>query len=116
MKNQISIPVFTSGTVTTVSSPPINFKYDERTYLDEFTRYVEKTYGEHYAKDKIEALEFIIDSGNGTGFNIGNIMKYAKRYGKKGEGPDEWRKDLMKIAHYALIQLYVHDVENRKEG
>ena len=51
----------------------------------------------------------IIDAGHGTGFCVGNIMKYAKRYGKK-DGYN--RKDLMKIIHYAMIQLYVHELEN----
>jgi hypothetical protein len=50
----------------------------------------------------------IIDAGHGTGFNVGNIMKYAKRYGKK-QGFN--RADLLKIMHYTLIQLYVHDEE-----
>ena len=39
---------------------------------------------------------------------MGNVDKYANRYGKKGTA-DDARKDLMKILPYALIQLYVHD-------
>ena len=54
----------------------------------------------------------IIDAGHGTGFCMGNIMKYAKRYGKKG-GYN--RKDLMKIIHYAIIEMYVQDSEEQKE-
>ena len=37
-------------------------------------------------------------------------MKYAQRYGKKGNR-DDARKDLLKVLHYAIIQLYVHDTE-----
>jgi hypothetical protein len=37
-------------------------------------------------------------------------MKYAKRYGNK-DGKN--RKDLMKILHYAIIMLYVHDEEEK---
>jgi hypothetical protein len=33
---------------------------------------------------------------------MGNIMKYAQRYGKK-EGHN--KADLMKVIHYAMIQL-----------
>jgi hypothetical protein len=33
---------------------------------------------------------------------MGNILKYAQRYGKK-EGKN--KKDLMKVIHYAIIQL-----------
>ena len=46
--------------------------------------------------------EIIIDQGHGTGFCMGNIMKYAQRYGKK-EGHN--KADLMKVIHYAMIQL-----------
>ena len=40
------------------------------------------------------------------GFSLGNVLKYAQRYGKK-EGHN--RADLMKILHYAIIALNVHD-------
>ena len=46
----------------------------------------------------------IIDAGHGEGFCIGNIMKYAKRYGRKG---GKNRADLMKILHYGIIMLHV---------
>ena len=79
----------------------INYKFDENKYID-------STYGQHYAKDKFQATEFIVDGGHGTGFCIGNVLKYAQRYGKKGTAEDA-RKDLMKVLHYALMQMYVHD-------
>ena len=56
----------------------------------------------HYSTDKIQATEFIIDSGHGEGFCIGNIIKYAKRYGKKA-GRNEL--DLLKIIHYSIVLL-----------
>ena len=43
------------------------------------------------------------------GFFLGNVDKYNARYGKKGETPDEFRKDLMKVLHYVLLALYEHD-------
>lgn len=86
----------------------IEYKFDEDIYINELLEYVSATYDQHYAKDKFQATEFIIDGGHGTGFNIGNVLKYAQRYGKKGTAEDA-RKDLMKVLHYALIQLYVHD-------
>ena len=92
----------------------IDYKYNEATLIDEFKRYVDATYGQHYSKDKFQATEFIIDGGHGTGFCIGNVLKYAQRYGKKGT-PDDARKDLMKVLHYALIQLYIHDEENNEK-
>jgi len=87
----------------------INYKYDEDRILSELKEYVDATYGQHYSQNKYQATEFIIDGGHGEGFCIGNILKYAQRYGKK-EGKN--RKDLMKVLHYAMIALYIHDSEN----
>jgi len=86
----------------------IDYKYDEDRNVKDIMEYINATYTQHYS-GKYQATDMIIDAGHGTGFCIGNIMKYAKRYGKK-DGYN--RKDLMKIIHYAMIQLYVHDMEN----
>ena len=88
----------------------INYKFDENKYIEEFSKYIDKTYDGHYSTNKFQSTEVIIDRGHGTGFCMGNVDKYANRYGKKGT-QDDARKDLMKILHYALIQLYVHDNE-----
>ena len=90
-------------------SSKIDYKYNEGALIKELQHYVDQTYGEHYSVNKFQATEFIIDGGHGEGFCIGNIMKYAQRYGKK-DGYN--RKDLMKVLHYALIALYVHDLEH----
>lgn len=87
----------------------IDYKFKEADLIRELQAYIDKTYQQHYAGGKIQATEDIIDDGHGTGFCIGNSKKYLKRYGKKGETPAEWRKDIMKVLHYSLIQLYVHD-------
>ena len=86
----------------------IDYKFNEGALIEEFQKYIDSTYDSHYSKDKFQATEFIIDGGHGTGFCMGNVMKYAQRYGKKGSKADA-RKDLLKVLHYALIQLYVHD-------
>ena len=88
----------------------INYKYNEGELIKEFKNYIDATYGEHYSLNKYQATEFIIDAGHGDGFCIGNVMKYAQRYGKK-DGYN--RKDLLKVLHYALIELYVHDLHER---
>ena len=90
----------------------IDYKYNEKHLLAEIEAYVDATYSEHYSSGKIQATEEIIDDGHGTGFCIGNAKKYLKRYGKKGETPKEWRKDIMKVIHYSIIQLYIHDLEH----
>jgi hypothetical protein len=86
----------------------IKYKYNEGDLLRQVTEYVNATYGQHYSQNKYQASEFIIDGGHGVGFTVGNIMKYAQRYGHKGT-PEDWRKDLMKVIHYAIIALHVHD-------
>jgi len=93
-------------------SKTIQYKYNESVYITEILEYINNTYGEHYSQNKFQATEFIIDSGHGTGFCMGNVMKYAQRYGKKGS-PADWRKDLMKVIHYAIMQLHVHDKETK---
>ena len=87
----------------------INYKFNEEKLLQELAKYINNTYGQHYASDKYQATDVIIDSGHGEGFCLGNIMKYTKRYGNK-EGKN--RKDLLKILHYGIIMLNVHDTEN----
>ena len=86
----------------------INYKYSEDSILKELTDYINKTYSQHYSQNKYQATEFIIDSGHGEGFCIGNILKYAQRYGKKGSREDA-RKDLLKVLHYGIIALHNHD-------
>ena len=88
----------------------IEYKYDEGAALMELEEYINSTYDEHYSKNKYQATEFIIDGGHGEGFCIGNIMKYAQRYGKKN-GKD--RSDLLKVLHYGIIALHVNDMENK---
>ena len=81
----------------------IDYKFNENKVLEDVKAYVDKTYDSHYAQTKnYQATEIIIDQGHGTGFCMGNILKYAQRYGKK-EGRN--KNDLMKVIHYAIIQL-----------
>ena len=86
-----------------------SYKYNEGQTLAELKDYIDSTYDEHYSKNKFQATEFIIDGGHGEGFCIGNIMKYAQRYGKK-DGKN--RRDLLKVIHYGIIALHVNEMEN----
>jgi hypothetical protein len=84
------------------------YKFSEDKLIEEFTDYIDSTYASHYNTNKIQSMENIIDKGHGTGFCMGNVDKYASRYLNKGTR-DDARKDLMKVLHYALLQLYIHD-------
>ena len=60
--------------------------------------------------NKIQSTEFIFDAGHGEGFCLGNIIKYAQRYGKK-DGKNQ--QDLLKILHYTIMLLGV-EIENEE--
>ena len=87
----------------------MNYKFSEDDVLTELRMYIDNTYTAHYNKSKYQATEFIVDSGHGMGFSLGNILKYAQRYGKKN---GHNRDDLLKLLHYGIIALHVHDLNN----
>ena len=86
----------------------IEYKFGENKSLEELKKYIDSTYDMHYSKSKFQATEFIIDAGHGEGFCIGNILKYAQRYGKKN---GKNRADLLKVIHYAIIALNLNNGE-----
>lgn len=85
-------------------------KFNENEALEMLKNHILKTYDSHYSMNKIQSTEFIFDAGHGEGFCLGNIIKYAQRYGKK-DGKNE--QDLLKILHYAIILLGVKN-ENKE--
>ena len=89
----------------------IVYKYNEAKHLADLKEYIDSTYSAHYAKSKMQATEIMIDAGYGEGFCMGSILKYWQRYGKK-DGYN--RKDLLKILHYAIIMLSIHDKKIEK--
>lgn len=92
---------------------PYKFREDE--LIEEFKAYIDMTYGGHYGQGGLQSAEVIVDRGHGMGFFLGNVDKYNARYGKKGNSPQEHRKDIFKILHYALLALYEHDRINEKK-
>ena len=92
-----------------VGTSTIDYKFDEDQAIEELTSYIDSTYEGHYSKNKFQSMEFIVDCGHGDSFCLGNIIKYAQRYGKK-DGKN--RKDLLKVIHYGIIALYVNELEN----
>lgn len=89
----------------------IEYKYTEDKILRDLEVYINKTYGSHYG-DKVQAQDLIISSGHAEGFYIGNIIKYASRYGKKnGHNKD----DLMKVLHYAVLAMNHHNTNHKKD-
>ena len=87
-------------------------KFNEEVALTMIRNHVIQTYHQHYSQEKIQSTEFVFDAEHGEGFCIGNIMKYAQRFGKKN-GKQE--SDLYKIIHYAIILLGKMEDEKQKE-
>jgi hypothetical protein len=86
-----------------------NFRgdFDEQEYINELSEYIAKTYSEHYAKQGTQTFELITKRPiRGLHFTLSNIIKYADRFGEK-DGLN--RKDILKIAHYAILALYAFD-------
>ena len=87
----------------------MNYKFKEDQLLQLIRQHIDDTYNEHYSNGKYQATDMILDAGHGEGFSIGNIIKYAMRYGKKdGKNPN----DLLKIIHYAIKALYLNREQN----
>ena len=85
----------------------MEYKFNEEKIIEQIQRYVDGTYERHYAQGKYQATDMIIDAGHGESFCVGNIMKYAMRYGKK----DNKKAELLKIIHYAIITLHLQEEE-----
>lgn len=90
-------------------SDDIDYKFRESELIEEFKRYIDSTYSGHYGQGGLQSSEIIVDRGHGMGFFSGNIDKYNDRYSKKGDTPDDWRKDIMKTIHYGFLKLFEHD-------
>lgn len=85
----------------------IKYKFNEDLLLAELKAYIDTTYAQHYGAN-IQPNEVILARGDGIPWFLGNIEKYSNRYGKKGT-PSDYRKDLQKVLHYAILALHAHD-------
>jgi hypothetical protein len=104
--DMIPDPVYRAPMMENTAVP---YKFNEAALLSELKAYIDGTYKKHYVgNDNIQAFELIVSAGHGTGFAIGDVIKYAARYGKKN---GHNRDDLLKILHYTILALYVHDKE-----
>ena len=87
----------------------MKYKFSEDETLKLVKVYIDKTYEKHYAYGDYQATDVIFDNGHGEGFCIGNIIKYAMRYGKKN-GHNQ--ADLLKIIHYAIMAIHLKDIQD----
>ena len=89
------------------------YKFNEDTTLATVLDHIDATYSAHYAQGSLQSTEVIFDAGHGEGFCIGNIIKYAQRYGHK-DGRNA--ADLLKIIHYAIILYGVNNLDGEEYG
>lgn len=81
----------------------IKYKYKENVIIRDLHDYIDRTYGEHYAADKMQAFDAWLVLGDATPTFRNTAIKYLWRYGKKkGNNKD----DLMKVLHYTMMMLY----------
>ncbi|MGI0120230.1 DUF3310 domain-containing protein [Zooshikella sp. RANM57] len=113
--------MFVSGTYfelvypTPTKSKEVTLKFDEAKYLLDLEDYIKNTYSQHYAASKpLQTAELIYtDPERGLAYTLGNIIKYADRFGKKcGKN----KTDLQKIAHYAIHAMYCLDKQKQEEN
>lgn len=88
----------------------IDYIFNEDELITEIREYINSTYSQHYASNKIQVTEFIDAHCDSPDFFRGCAMKYLARYGHK-EGYN--RKDLLKAVHYLVMMIDWHD-RNRK--
>ena len=87
-------------------SKMIDYKFDEPRILDDIKRYIDSTYGQHYASGRIQTNEFIMSHiESADAFKL-NVLKYVTRYGHKN---GHNRDDIMKAIHYLIFMLCYHD-------
>jgi len=90
--------------------PTKEYKYKEPEILGEMQAYIDRTYGEHYKKEKLECLDAWIARGTASSTCIDTAEKYLWRYGsKKGKNKD----DLMKAMHYIMLAFYIDNYMKR---
>ncbi len=87
--------------------------FNENIHMQDAMRYIENTYAKHYS-GKVQATELIASADLGKGFCLGNIIKYASRYGKKFKSYEHNKDDLLKIIHYAVILMCIEEEQQVK--
>lgn len=91
----------------------INWKYNEPQILLEVSKYLESTYGQHYAGNKeIQTVDFWHSLGSLDTTARDNAIKYLARYGKKS---GKNRKDLIKAIHYIILMMWDQEQETNTE-
>ena len=89
----------------------IKYKRNEDKIIEGIKAYVDTTYQQHYmGSNNRDVCDDWEDCGIAKEAYQSNIIKYAKRFGKKdGDNP----KDIMKIIHYSIFLLNELERKNK---
>ena len=89
-------------------------KYNEERIIEEISRYIKGTYGEHYSttKDGFQVQDMLRHLNIDKDFCQANAIKYLCRYGKKS---GKNRKDLLKAIHYIVLLMSSEDTNDQVE-
>ena len=87
-------------------------KYNEERIIEEISRYIKGTYGEHYSttKDGFQVQDMLRHLNIDKDFCQANAIKYLCRYGKKS---GKNRKDHLKAIHYIVLLMSSEDKDNK---
>ena len=86
--------------------------YNEERIIEEISRYIKGTYGEHYSttQDGFQVQDMLRHLNIDKDFCQANAIKYLCRYGKKS---GKNRKDLLKAIHYIVLLMSSEDKDNK---
>lgn len=105
-----SINTVPIDSVSTVTTNPLNFKYNEDSILKELSYYIQSTYSQHYVgKNNIQTVDVWDSMGSADTSTRDAALKYLMRYGKKS---GHNKKDLLKALHFII--LLWHFTQNKE--
>lgn len=83
----------------------IEYKYKEDKFFEEYKKYIDATYSEHYKTQNkdIQCFDAWISLGDATPTFRNTAIKYLWRYGKKNGNN---KTDLIKAVHYIMMCIY----------
>ena len=88
----------------------IDYKFNEAELVKEFQAYIDCTYANIMQKKNSRLPSLLLTADMVQDSALVMFLSMPSATGKKGTSADA-RKDLMKVLHYALIGLYIHDNE-----
>jgi hypothetical protein len=88
-----------------VTNNDIEYKYKELQIIEDFKKYIDETYSQHYKTEgNLQCFDAWISFGDASATFRNTAIKYLWRFGRKKEVSA--KQDLLKALHYTLMCLY----------